>query len=196
MPWLDQMVYNLKLNRIPLTSLPTHSPTAGKVSNEIITRILHQFDRYDDYESYSNVLLHGFARDSEKDLSSIIPSDITSVCLTYYYQKESKYIQLSYKLYQILKSKELDRVSGEALISVISENNLLQNTFTNTDDIKDICSDLVRFGLIELLLYQTTFSSLFDQTKKETALFNESADYVYGITEHSLKAFEEHSQLN
>eukprot|EP01083_Nonionella_stella_P184507 670143_1 len=116
-----------------------------------ITRTLTQYEQYRNYRMYSSVLMHGFARESQAQISSIIPTDIIKMCLLYYFEEANDSIRLAYNLYKRIHGKP---IAGDKVMSIIQSN---QNCSGNTTQILD---DLIQFKFIRIVSRKSTFSQL------------------------------------
>eukprot|EP01083_Nonionella_stella_P218828 784358_1 len=165
-----------------------------------IIRILCQYNDYYNYNVYSTIVVTGYIRNVERNLSTIIPDDISNVCLSFYFEKENDFIHLAYNLYKIIHETTnnitINYFSGKALSSMVkSETYNLDNTdqlpITN---INEICSKLIEYKFIEIVSYKTNFSSSFHTIdhsfNKNGSFFNESNDTRFQFTCNVFRTFQ------
>ena len=108
-------------------------------NKQTILRILNQFDddkktqkniQKEDVNKYeSDCLMNGYIRRLQKELKQIIPIDINKICQEFYYESESKYIHLTYNLYQ----NHQEMIKNDEINNQQNKNNQQQQI--NNDDI-------------------------------------------------------------
>eukprot|EP01083_Nonionella_stella_P193002 713171_1 len=88
---------NLFMEKLEKIHTPKYSNNTPKHNNtptsKNITMTLNQF-RLQKYNKYSNIVINGYIRNLQKQIPFIIPSDINNICLSFYLEKENKYILL------------------------------------------------------------------------------------------------------
>merc|ERR1719203_1173162 len=99
-------ISNLFLKQSEKPNTPKNN---NNCTSESITMTLNQF-RLHKYNKYSNIVINGYIRNMQQQVTSIIPSDINNICLSFYMEKENKYILFAYELY---KTIEPDTFSGK-----------------------------------------------------------------------------------
>lgn len=139
------------------------------------------------YETKYQHLMNGFIRNLEKEIKQIIPNDINKICQEFYYEKEQKYIHLTYTIHechqQIITNKDNKELSqnddeqtptfhnrpwqkntfsGKELIEMMDiDINVADQTQFGSITMEEICDHLIQYGLIECVSYKTHFSALF-----------------------------------
>eukprot|EP01084_Bolivina_argentea_P289767 497639_1 len=157
-------------------------------ANERTLCVLNQFGEHNDYGSCYTALVNGFIRQLEDSISSLIPQDINKLCASFYYEEENQCVQIAYKLYHIIHQRPDSAngiICGTMLVSMI-QTQLSNDVAPQTID--EVCNDLVKHGLFEVVSFETSFFSLFKE--KKGSLFEASEHYKYQLTMDNIKAFE------
>eukprot|EP01084_Bolivina_argentea_P089061 160780_1 len=167
-----------------------------------IMRVLCQYNDYDNYNVYSNIVVSGYIRNVHRQLSTNIPSDISHVCLSFYFEKENDFIHLAYNLYKTIHETTNIRInyfSGKALSSMVkSETHDLHNkNQLPIKNINEICSKLIEYKFIEVVSCKTNFSPRFytvdHSFNKNESLFNASNDTRLQFTCNVFRTFQRYS---
>eukprot|EP01083_Nonionella_stella_P023709 65602_1 len=111
-----------------------------------ITRTLAQYEHHTNYRMYSRVIMHGFVRNAQAHITSIVPTDIIAMCLSFYFEESNDSIRSAYKLY---KHMHREPMGGDKVLSVLGKTDK-KNT--------QILTDLVEFEFIRIVSRKCTFS--------------------------------------
>eukprot|EP01083_Nonionella_stella_P029442 81048_1 len=171
--------------RIPLVVGLKLDSTEHNLSDETIGNILNLFVGDTDYNVNSRTVANGFIDRSQSDIASIIPRVVSDLCYSYCFESDNKYVFLAYNLYKQfhLHSKADGLFTENDSSSVIRNRSMLQSHFQN-GNVSSICRKLMELNLVELSSFQTSFLSLFSDSK-----ITKIEGVQYRLTAHTIAIF-------
>eukprot|EP01083_Nonionella_stella_P021159 58665_1 len=137
-----------------------------------IRRTLAQYGNYTNYRIYSRVLMHGFVRDLQSHITSIIPTDIITMCLLFYFEEANDSIHLAHALFKHIHRKP---VGGAKVLSILSDSLPSKCDRDNSQ----ILRDLVHFQFIRIVSRKSTFSRWLMHMNETADLASELCTYQF-----------------
>eukprot|EP01084_Bolivina_argentea_P042138 77738_1 len=179
------------LNTIPLRSMTTKERNNQTLSHETIWNILNQFVGNTDYDTNSRTVVDAFIDELQSYMAFIIPTVVNDLCFAYYFQTDNKYVHLAFNLYQSIHPTSTD--TSSIAKALFTENELVSESYFQSDNTKQICQKLVQLDLIRLATFKTTFLSLFKKSNVKEAqsidMLSNVKDVRYRLTDDVVRAF-------
>ena len=181
----DNLVNEAPFSFKPILSMQVHFDS---FSDDNMLRVLKLFGNHKHCTQCNEILLSGYIRSMQSNLSQIIPSDINSICHSFYFEEEDSFIHLSYQIYKAMTPSS-NKISGADLVSMIEKKNLIGDANSKT---AEICAQLLQFGLFELVSFETEFSFFVKMQSEGIPVFKASQKYFYQIGRDKVSVFDEH----
>eukprot|EP01083_Nonionella_stella_P055820 147166_1 len=131
-------------------------PTNPKIKSDE-NNILHtlvQYGQHTNYRIHSRMVMHGFIRDLQIHVTSIIPTDITQMCLLFYYDEANDLIHLAFRLYKQMRGKP---VEGHRVLTLLHTDDLCSESDKQNTQ---ILRELIQFKFMRIVSRKSTFSQL------------------------------------